>query len=132
MQTFSVLVAAVTICVYALGNRFAYVPRDVLLQFQTEQEKSIYVLNESKQANILCSVYFRCDARDKRVPAPVSLLRFVYDETEAKAHYPNAKDIAGEVAGFIAKHATIDTKRRLFFVSFANDVSPVQTVPKGI
>ncbi|OIR55670.1 MAG: uncharacterized protein A8A55_3584, partial [Amphiamblys sp. WSBS2006] len=29
-------------------------------------------------------------------------------------------------------HATIDTKRRLFFVSFANDVSPVQTVPKGI
>ncbi|OIR56148.1 MAG: uncharacterized protein A8A55_3106, partial [Amphiamblys sp. WSBS2006] len=60
------------------------------------------------------------------------LLRFVYDETEARTHYPKARDIAEEVARFIADHVTIDTDRKLFFVSFADDVSPVQAVPKGI
>ncbi|OIR55782.1 MAG: uncharacterized protein A8A55_3472, partial [Amphiamblys sp. WSBS2006] len=111
---------------------FVYIPRDVLPRFQTEQERSIYFLDESKQADKLSSVYFRYAARNKRVPSPVSLLRFVYNETEAKTHYPKARDIAGEVARFIADHAKVDTERKLFFVSFANDVSPVQAVPEGI
>ncbi|OIR56448.1 MAG: uncharacterized protein A8A55_2806, partial [Amphiamblys sp. WSBS2006] len=132
MQTFSVSLAILMTSVCALDNRFAYVPRDVLLQFQTEQDVDVYILDEKKQPNRLSSVYFGYAARNKCVPSPVSLLRFVYDETEAKAHYPNAKDIAEEVARFITKRATIDTKRRLFFVSFANDVSPVQAVPEGI
>ncbi|OIR56243.1 MAG: uncharacterized protein A8A55_3011 [Amphiamblys sp. WSBS2006] len=80
----------------------------------------------------MCSVYFRCDARDNCAPSPVSLLRFVYDETEARKRYPNAEDIAEEVAGFIADHVTVDTERKLFFVSFASAVSSVQAVPKGI
>ncbi|OIR56466.1 MAG: uncharacterized protein A8A55_2786, partial [Amphiamblys sp. WSBS2006] len=97
MQNISVLVAALAVCVGALSGNFAYIPRDVLPRFQTEQEKSIYFLSEGKQPNKLCSVYFRCDTRDKRVPSPVSLLRFVYDETEARKRYPNAEDIAEEV-----------------------------------
>ncbi|OIR56641.1 MAG: uncharacterized protein A8A55_2611, partial [Amphiamblys sp. WSBS2006] len=92
----------------------------------------IYFLSEGKQPNKLCSVYFRCDTKDNCVPSPVSLLRFVYDETEAKTHYPNAEDIAEEVAGFIADHVTVDTERKLFFVSFADEASPVQAVPEGI
>ncbi|OIR55709.1 MAG: uncharacterized protein A8A55_3545, partial [Amphiamblys sp. WSBS2006] len=39
---------------------------------------------------------------------------------------------AEEVARFIAKHAEVDTKRKLFFVSFADDVSLAQAVPEGI
>ncbi|OIR56491.1 MAG: uncharacterized protein A8A55_2766 [Amphiamblys sp. WSBS2006] len=132
MHVFSVSLATFSVSIGALSNSFVYIPRDVLPRFQTEQERSIYFLDERKQADKLCSVYFTSDARDKTVPSPVSLLRFVYDETEAKAHYPNAKDIAEEVVRFITKRATIDTKRRLFFVSFANDVSPVQAVPEGI
>ncbi|OIR56045.1 MAG: uncharacterized protein A8A55_3209 [Amphiamblys sp. WSBS2006] len=91
MQNISVLVAALAVCVGALGGNFAYVPRDVLPRFQAEQEKSIYFLDESKQPNNLCSVYFRCDAKDNCVPSPVSLLRFVYDETEARKRYPNQR-----------------------------------------
>ncbi|OIR56694.1 MAG: uncharacterized protein A8A55_2558 [Amphiamblys sp. WSBS2006] len=132
MQNISVVVAALAVCVGALSGNFTYIPRDVLLRFQTEQEKSIYVLEESKQADKLCSVYFRYDATNKRVPSPVSLLRFVYDETEAKERYPQTRDIAEEVARFIADHAEVDTERRLFFVSFADEASPVQAVPKGI
>ncbi|OIR55611.1 MAG: uncharacterized protein A8A55_3643, partial [Amphiamblys sp. WSBS2006] len=37
-----------------------------------------------------------------------------------------------EVARFIADHAEVDTERKLFFVSFADGVSPVQAVPEGI
>ncbi|OIR58401.1 MAG: uncharacterized protein A8A55_0802 [Amphiamblys sp. WSBS2006] len=128
MQTFSVFLATLSVCVGALDNSFAYVPKDILPRFQTEQDADIYILNEGEQPNTLSSVYFRHDARDKTV----SLLRFVYDETEAKKRYPNTKDIAEEVAMFIADHAEVDTKRKLFFVSFANDVSPVQTVPEGV
>ncbi|OIR56420.1 MAG: uncharacterized protein A8A55_2836, partial [Amphiamblys sp. WSBS2006] len=87
---------------------------------------------EGKQPNNLCSVYFRCDTKDSCVPSPVSLLRFVYDETEARKRYPNARDIAEEVAGFIADHVTVDTERKLFFVSFADEASPVQAVPEGV
>ncbi|OIR56307.1 MAG: uncharacterized protein A8A55_2947 [Amphiamblys sp. WSBS2006] len=132
MQNISVFVAALAVCVGALSNNFVYIPRDVLPRFPTEQDREIYVLNESKQPNCLCSVYFASDAGDKRVLSPVSLLRFVYDETEAKARYPNTKDISEEVAGFIAKHIEVDTDRRLFFVSFAGAASPVQAVPEGI
>ncbi|OIR55590.1 MAG: uncharacterized protein A8A55_3664, partial [Amphiamblys sp. WSBS2006] len=110
------VVAALAVCVGALGGNFTYIPRDVLPRFQTKQERSIYVLNEQKQADKLCSVYFRCDAKDNYVPSPVSLLRFVYDETEARKRYPNAEDIAEEVARFIADHAEVDTERKLFFV----------------
>ncbi|OIR56825.1 MAG: uncharacterized protein A8A55_2423 [Amphiamblys sp. WSBS2006] len=132
MQNISVFVAALSASVCALSNNFAYVPRDVLPMFQTEQDRDIYVLDEKKQADKLCSVYFVSDARGKSVPSPVSLLRFVYDETEARTRYPNARDIAEEVSSFIAKHAEVDTKRKLFFVSFANGVSPVQAVPEDI
>ncbi|OIR56281.1 MAG: uncharacterized protein A8A55_2973, partial [Amphiamblys sp. WSBS2006] len=111
MQNISVVVAALAVCVGALGGNFTYVPRDVLPRFQTEQDRSIYFLNEGKQPNKLCSVYFRCDAKDNCVPSPVSLLRFVYDETEARKRYPNARDIAEEVARFIADHAEVDTER---------------------
>ncbi|OIR55699.1 MAG: uncharacterized protein A8A55_3556, partial [Amphiamblys sp. WSBS2006] len=104
MKILSVLVAALSVSVCALDNRFAYVPRDVLLQFQTEHDVDIYFLNERKQAEKLCSVYFRYNTRDKCAPSPVSLLRFVYDETEAKTLYPNTRDIAEEVARFIAKY----------------------------
>ncbi|OIR57484.1 MAG: uncharacterized protein A8A55_1750 [Amphiamblys sp. WSBS2006] len=132
MKIFSVSLATLSACVCGLGNNFTYVPKDILLQFPTDQDGDIYVLDEKEQLSRLCSVYFRYDTRDKRVPSPVSLLRFLYDETEAKTRYPNARDIAGEVARFIAKHDTVDTERRLFFVSFTNYVSPVQTVPEGI
>ncbi|OIR56348.1 MAG: uncharacterized protein A8A55_2906, partial [Amphiamblys sp. WSBS2006] len=132
MQNISVVVAILAVCVGALSGNFTYVPRDVLPRFQTEQENSIYVLDESKQADKLCSVYFRYDARDKCTRSPVSLLRFVYDETEAKERYPKARDISEEVARFIADHVTIDTDRKLFFVSFADEASPVQTVPEGV
>ncbi|OIR57085.1 MAG: uncharacterized protein A8A55_2162 [Amphiamblys sp. WSBS2006] len=132
MKILSVLVAALSVSVCALDSRFAYIPRDVLPRFQTEQDRDVYVLDEKKQADKLCSVYFASDARDNYVPSPVSLLRFVYDETEAKTRYPNARDIAEEVSSFIAKHAEVDTERKLFFVSFANDVSPVQAVPEDI
>ncbi|OIR56703.1 MAG: uncharacterized protein A8A55_2549 [Amphiamblys sp. WSBS2006] len=132
MKILSVSLATIPACVGALSNSFVYIPRDVLPRFQTEQERSIYFLDERKQADKLCSVYFGYAARDKTVPSPVSLLRFVYDETEAKAHYPKARDIAWEVARFIADHAEVDTERKLFFVSFANDVSPVQAVPEDV
>ncbi|OIR56099.1 MAG: uncharacterized protein A8A55_3157, partial [Amphiamblys sp. WSBS2006] len=132
MKILSVLVAAVAVCVCALDGNFTYVPRDVLPRFQTEQDGDIYILDENKQPNRLCSVYFRYDARNKCTRSPVSLLRFVYDETEAKERYPKARDISEEVARFIADHVTIDTDRKLFFVSFADGVSPVQAVPKGI
>ncbi|OIR56693.1 MAG: uncharacterized protein A8A55_2559, partial [Amphiamblys sp. WSBS2006] len=132
MKILSVSLAAIPVCVCALDSSFVYVPRDVLPQFQTEQNGEVYVLHQQKQADKLCSVYFRYDARDKRVPSPVSLLRFVYDETEAKKHYPNAEDIVGEVARFIADSAEVDTERKLFFVSFADGVSPVQEIPEGI
>ncbi|OIR58403.1 MAG: uncharacterized protein A8A55_0808 [Amphiamblys sp. WSBS2006] len=131
MKIFSVSLAKLSVCVGALSS-FIYVPRDVLPRFQTEQERSIYFLNEGEQPITLCSVYFRYDSRDKRVPSPVSLLRFVYDETEAKTRYTDARDITEEVARLIADHAEVDTERRLFFVSFADDVSSVQAVPKGI
>ncbi|OIR58409.1 MAG: uncharacterized protein A8A55_0806 [Amphiamblys sp. WSBS2006] len=85
-----------------------------------------------EQQIALCSVYFRYDASDKCVPSPVSLLRFAYDEIEAKTRYPKTRDIVEEVARFIADHAEVDTERRLFFVSFANCRSPAQTVPGGI
>ncbi|OIR56608.1 MAG: uncharacterized protein A8A55_2645, partial [Amphiamblys sp. WSBS2006] len=118
MQNIFVFVAALSISVCcALSKNFIYIPRDVFPRFQTEQEKSIYVLNESKQANRLCSVYFRHDARDKCTRSPVSLLRFVYDEA---------------VARFVIKHAEVDTERKLFFVFFATDIFPVQAVPEGI
>ncbi|OIR56749.1 MAG: uncharacterized protein A8A55_2500 [Amphiamblys sp. WSBS2006] len=110
MQNISVLVAALAVCVGALGGNFVYIPRDVLPRFQTE-ERSIYVLNESKQADKLCSVYFSCDARNKYTRSPVSLLRFVYDETEARTRYPNVRDIAEEVARFIAKYTEVDKNR---------------------
>ncbi|OIR56603.1 MAG: uncharacterized protein A8A55_2648 [Amphiamblys sp. WSBS2006] len=128
MQKISALVAALSVSACALINNFAYVPRDVLPQFPTEQDGDIYFLNERDELNILCSVYFTPDARDKRAP----LLRFVYDETEAKAHYPSAEDITEEVAGFITDRAEVDTELKLFFVSFADDMSPVQAVPEGI
>ncbi|OIR56196.1 MAG: uncharacterized protein A8A55_3058, partial [Amphiamblys sp. WSBS2006] len=132
MQNISVVVAILAVCVGALGGNFAYVPRDVLPRFPTGQDREIYFLSEGKQPNNLCSVYFRCDTRDNCALSPVSLLRFVYDETEAKTHYPNARDIAEEVARFIADHAEVDTERRLFFVSFADEASPVQAVPEGV
>ncbi|OIR56487.1 MAG: uncharacterized protein A8A55_2765, partial [Amphiamblys sp. WSBS2006] len=132
MQNISVFVATLSVIVGALDTSFTYIPRDVLPQFQTEQDGEVYVLNEQKQANRLCSVYFRQDAGDKRVTSPVSLLRFVYDETEAKKRYPKARDIGEEVAGFIADHVTVDTERKLFFVSFADEASPVQAAPDGI
>ncbi|OIR56109.1 MAG: uncharacterized protein A8A55_3145 [Amphiamblys sp. WSBS2006] len=111
MQNISVFVAALSVCVGALSGNFTYVPRDVLPLFQTEQERSIYVLDESKQPNILCSVYFRYAARNNYFSSPVSLPRFVYDEAEARTHYPNARDIAEEVARFIADHVTVDKNR---------------------
>ncbi|OIR57485.1 MAG: uncharacterized protein A8A55_1751 [Amphiamblys sp. WSBS2006] len=128
MKILSVSLATIPVCLCALSNSFTYVPKDILPRFQTEQERSIYILSERKQADKLCSVYFRYDGGDKRV----SLLRFVYDETEAKTRYPNARGIAEEVARFVASHAEVDTGRKLFFVSFANDVSPLQAVPEGI
>ncbi|OIR58412.1 MAG: uncharacterized protein A8A55_0803 [Amphiamblys sp. WSBS2006] len=131
MQNISVLIATLSVCVCAFSS-FAYIPKDVLPRFPTEQDGDIYFLTEREQPIALCSVYFRYAARDKTVQSPVSLLRFVYDETEAKTHYPNARDIPEEVARFIANHTEVDTERRLFFVSFADDVSPVQAVPKGI
>ncbi|OIR56826.1 MAG: uncharacterized protein A8A55_2424, partial [Amphiamblys sp. WSBS2006] len=132
MENIYVLVATLGVCVSALGNNFTYVPKDILPRFQAEQETSIYVLNKSKQADKLSSVYFRYAARYNCVPSPVSLLRFVYDETEAKTCYPNAIYIAEEVARFVTKHPEVDTERKLFFVSFADDVSPVQAIPEGI
>ncbi|OIR57449.1 MAG: uncharacterized protein A8A55_1788 [Amphiamblys sp. WSBS2006] len=132
MQTFSVLAATFSACVCALGGNFTYVPKDILPRFQTEQERSIYILNERKQADKLRSVYFRYTARDKRVSSPVSFLRFVYDETEAKTCFQESKDIAEEVTRFIAGHVTVDTERKLLFVPFTGDVSPVQAVPEGI
>ncbi|OIR58408.1 MAG: uncharacterized protein A8A55_0809 [Amphiamblys sp. WSBS2006] len=131
MKILGVSLATHSVCVCAFSS-FTYIPKDILPRFQTEQNGDVYILNEGEQPKYLCSVYFRYGASDKRVPSPVSLLRFVYDETEAKTHYPNAKDITEEVARLIADHAEVDTERRLFFVSFANDVSPVQAVPKGI
>ncbi|OIR56339.1 MAG: uncharacterized protein A8A55_2916, partial [Amphiamblys sp. WSBS2006] len=118
MQNISVLVAAVAVC--ALDGNFTYVPRDVLPRFQTEQDGDIYILDENKQPTRLCSVYFRYDARDKCTRSPVSLLRFVYDETEARKRYPNARDTAEEVARFIADNTEVDTDRKLFLVSFAD------------
>ncbi|OIR56367.1 MAG: uncharacterized protein A8A55_2884, partial [Amphiamblys sp. WSBS2006] len=132
MKILSVSLATLSVCVYALDSSFVYVPRDVLPRFPTEQNGEVYVLHEQKQADKLCSVYFGYDARDKRVPSPVSLLRFLYDETEARTRYPKTRDIAEEVARFIANHAEVDTNRRLFFVSFADEASPVQTVPEGV
>ncbi|OIR58407.1 MAG: uncharacterized protein A8A55_0804 [Amphiamblys sp. WSBS2006] len=132
MQNISVLLAALSVCFCALSSSFTYVPRDVLPRFPTGKDGDIYILNEGEQPNTLCSVYFRYASRDRTVQSPVSLLRFVYDETEARTHYPNAKDIAEEVARFIADHAEVDTERKLFFVSFANDVPPVQAVPEDI
>ncbi|OIR55701.1 MAG: uncharacterized protein A8A55_3553, partial [Amphiamblys sp. WSBS2006] len=90
MQNISVVVAALSACVCALGGNLTYVPRDVLPRFPTGQDREIYFLSEGKKPNNLCSVYFRCDTRDNCVPSPVSLLRFVYDETEAKAHFQEA------------------------------------------
>ncbi|OIR57451.1 MAG: uncharacterized protein A8A55_1787 [Amphiamblys sp. WSBS2006] len=132
MQSISVLVAALSVSVCALSGNFTYIPRDVLLQFSIEPERSIYSLIEGDKLNTFCSVYFRDDSRDKTVPSPVSLLRFVYDETEAKTRFQEADDTTEEVARFIAKHITADTRRKLFFVSFANDVYSVQAVPEGI
>ncbi|OIR56472.1 MAG: uncharacterized protein A8A55_2779 [Amphiamblys sp. WSBS2006] len=81
----------------------------------------------------IVSVLFTSDTmRDKCTRSPVSLLRFVYDETEARKRYPNARDTAEEVARFIADNTEVDTDRKLFLVSFADEASPVQTVPKGI
>ncbi|OIR57483.1 MAG: uncharacterized protein A8A55_1752 [Amphiamblys sp. WSBS2006] len=128
MKIVSVSLATIPVSVCALSGNFTYVPRDILPRFQTEQDREVYVLDERKQAEKLCSVYFGDAARNKRAQP----LRFVYDETEARTRYPNTRDIAGEVARFIAKHDTVDTERKLFFVSFASAVSPVQAVPEGI
>ncbi|OIR56013.1 MAG: uncharacterized protein A8A55_3240, partial [Amphiamblys sp. WSBS2006] len=68
-----------------------------------------------------------------------------------KKHCQEARDIAGEVARFLAEHATVDTRagtvrvvsqnaqtvfqmteQKLFFVSFKNGELSVQEVPEGI
>ncbi|OIR57128.1 MAG: uncharacterized protein A8A55_2119 [Amphiamblys sp. WSBS2006] len=91
MKIFSVLVAAVTVCASAFDSDFAHVSEKVLLQFQTEKERDVYILSEEISPNRLCSVLFTPVARDKTVPSPVSSLRFLYDETEARTHYLKAK-----------------------------------------
>ncbi|OIR57037.1 MAG: uncharacterized protein A8A55_2211 [Amphiamblys sp. WSBS2006] len=116
-----------------------------------QQERDVYILNEETSPNRLCSVLFIPVAKNKTVPSPVSLLRFVYDEEEARKRCQEAGDIAGEVARFLAEHATVDTQagtvrveshntqtvfqlteQKMFFISFPNGEFSVQAVPKGI
>ncbi|OIR56512.1 MAG: uncharacterized protein A8A55_2741, partial [Amphiamblys sp. WSBS2006] len=151
MQTFSVLLAALSVRVYALDSDFALISEKLLPKFLTEKERGVYILDEETSPNRLCSVLFTPVVRDKTVPSPVSALRFLYDETEAKKHCQEVRDIAGEVARFLAEHATIDTQtgtvgvvsrntqtvfqlpeQKLFFVSFPNGELSVQAVPEGI
>ncbi|OIR57039.1 MAG: uncharacterized protein A8A55_2212, partial [Amphiamblys sp. WSBS2006] len=151
MQIFSVLLAALSVCASTSDSDFVHVSEKVLPQFQTEKDGEIYILSEETSPNRLCSVLFTPVARDKTVPSPVSSLRFLYDETEAKKHCQEARDIAGEVARFLAEHATVDTRtdtvrvmsqnaqvvfkpaeQKLFFVSFPNGELSVQAVPEGI
>ncbi|OIR58375.1 MAG: uncharacterized protein A8A55_0839 [Amphiamblys sp. WSBS2006] len=151
MQIFSVLLAALSVCASAFDSDFAHVSEKVLPRFLTEQERDVYILDEKVSPNRLCSVLFTPISKDKTVPSPVSALRFLYDETEAKTHYPKVRDIAGEVARFLAEHATVDTQagtvrivsqntqtvfhlteQKMFFVSFPNDEVSVQAVPEGI
>ncbi|OIR56173.1 MAG: uncharacterized protein A8A55_3081, partial [Amphiamblys sp. WSBS2006] len=146
MQIFSVLLAAVSVCASAFDSDFAHVSEKVLPQFQTGKERDVYILDEEISPNRLCSVLFTPVAKNKTVPSPVS-----YDETEAKKHCQEARDIAGEVARFLAEHAIVDTRtgtvrvvsqntqavfqmteQKLFFVSFRNGELSVQAVPEGI
>ncbi|OIR55992.1 MAG: uncharacterized protein A8A55_3263, partial [Amphiamblys sp. WSBS2006] len=101
MKIFSVLLAALSVCASTFDSDFAYVSEKVLKQFPTEQNGEIYILSEETSPNRLSSVLFTPVARDKTVKSPVSALRFVYDETEAKKHCQEARDIAGEVARFL-------------------------------
>ncbi|OIR57189.1 MAG: uncharacterized protein A8A55_2053 [Amphiamblys sp. WSBS2006] len=96
-------------------------------------------------------VYFPPTEKGKRVPSPVSLLRFVYDETEAKTFYLEASDIIEEVARFVSEHVAgvieTDTVRvepyskhqtefllaeQNPFLSLSNTQSVVQALPEGI
>ncbi|OIR55589.1 MAG: uncharacterized protein A8A55_3665, partial [Amphiamblys sp. WSBS2006] len=107
MQIFFVLVAALSLRASTFDRSdFAYVPENILPRFQTEKERDVYILSEEISPNRLSSVLFTPFTRDKTVPSPVSPLRFAYDETEAKKHCQEARDIAGEVARFLAEHAT--------------------------
>ncbi|OIR56537.1 MAG: uncharacterized protein A8A55_2719 [Amphiamblys sp. WSBS2006] len=151
MQIFSVLLAAISVCVYTLDSDFAYVSENVLLKFPEEQEREIYVLREETSPNRLCSVLFMPVSRDKTAPSSVSLLRFLYDEAEARTRCQEAGDIAREVSSFLAEHAAVDartgtvwvvsqntqavfqlTEQKMFFVSFQNGELSVQAVPEGI
>ncbi|OIR56678.1 MAG: uncharacterized protein A8A55_2573 [Amphiamblys sp. WSBS2006] len=151
MQIFFVFLVAVSVSASTFDSDFAYVSENVLPQFPTEQNGEIYILSEETSPNRLRSVLFTPVARDKTVPSPVSPLRFVYDETEARTHYPEARDIVREVSRFLAEHATVDTEtytvcvesqntqtvfqlteHKLFFVSFPNSELSVQEVPEGI
>ncbi|OIR56052.1 MAG: uncharacterized protein A8A55_3202 [Amphiamblys sp. WSBS2006] len=114
------------------------------------EKRDVYILDEEASPSRLCSVLFTPVAKDKTVLSTVSLLRFVYDETEARTHRQEARDIAGEVARFLAEHVIVDTQedtvrvesqntqtmfqltgQKLFFVSFKNGDS-VQAVPEGV
>ncbi|OIR58380.1 MAG: uncharacterized protein A8A55_0837 [Amphiamblys sp. WSBS2006] len=151
MKILSVLLAALSVRTSTFDCDFAHVSEKLLPQFQTEKERDVYILDEKTSPNRLCSVLFTPVAKNKTVPSPVSPLRFVYDETEAKKHCQEARDIAGEVARFLAEHATVDTQagtvrvasqntqtvfkiteQKLFFVSFKNGELSVQEVPEGI
>ncbi|OIR58365.1 MAG: uncharacterized protein A8A55_0836, partial [Amphiamblys sp. WSBS2006] len=151
MQIFSVLLTALSASVYALDSDFAYVSENILPQFQTGKERDFYILSEETPPNRLRSILFTPVSIDKTVPSPVSLLRFLYDETEARTHYLKTGDIAGGVSGFLAENATVDTRtgtvriesqnaqtvfhlteQKLFFVSFPNGEFSVQAVPEGI
>ncbi|OIR57129.1 MAG: uncharacterized protein A8A55_2116 [Amphiamblys sp. WSBS2006] len=150
MQIFSVLLAAVSVCASAFDSDFAYVSEKVLPKFPTLKKRDVYILDEETPPNKLCSVLFTPVARDKTVPSPVSLLRFLYDGTEARTRCQEARDITEEVARFLAEHAIVDTRtgtvrvasqnaqtvfqmteQKLFFVSFKNGEFSVQEVPKG-
>ncbi|OIR57038.1 MAG: uncharacterized protein A8A55_2209, partial [Amphiamblys sp. WSBS2006] len=139
MEILSALLAAVSVCASAFDRDFVYVSENVLPQFPTEQNGEIYILSEETSPNRLRSVLFTPVAKDKTVPSPVSLLRFLYDETEAKTRCQEDSDIVREVARFLTEHATVDTRtgtvrvesqntqtmfqlteRKLFFVSFKN------------
>ncbi|OIR56536.1 MAG: uncharacterized protein A8A55_2717, partial [Amphiamblys sp. WSBS2006] len=151
MKILSVLLAALSACASAFDSDFAYVSENILPQFQSEQDGDVYILDEKAPPNRLCSVLFTPVAKGKTAPSSVSLLRFLYDETEAKTRCQEAGDIAGEVSRFLAEHATVDTRtgtvrvesqntqtvfkltdRKLFFVSFKNGELSVQIVPEGV
>ncbi|OIR58891.1 MAG: uncharacterized protein A8A55_0325 [Amphiamblys sp. WSBS2006] len=151
------LLLATSVCV--LGERadhtvFAYVPKEVLPRLQTE-EQEFYVFKEQTQPKKLSSVYFASTTQPRNPQTPVSLLRFVYDETEAgRFGYLTKKSAARcakeTAAWFIAECVSVDVRRKCvtvksaaesaafpqskqktFFISFGKDVS-VQIVPDNI